>query len=100
MRKSFMGAVAGCVAAASPCAAADLSRLSDTEPARIGPSVSAYVAVPLRFGPNRQSRPHLGMRLSFLRMQQDQSFGLVRVGGSDVLDLQLARRAPPTLLVA
>lgn len=100
MRKRFIGAVAGLVAAVSPCAAADLSRLPDTEPARIGASVSAYLAIPLHFGPSQRSRPHLGMRLSFLRVQQDQSFGLTRVGGSDVLDLQLARRAPPTLLVA
>lgn len=100
MHQKFIGAVAGFVAAASPCAAADLSRLPDTEPARIGASVSAYLTIPLTVSRNERSRPHLGMRMSFVRMQQDQSLGLTRVAGSDVLDLQLARRAPPTLLLA
>ena len=100
MRKRFIGAVAGFVAAASPCAAADLSRLPDTESARMGASVSAYLAIPLTFGPHRRSQPHLGMRMSFVRMQGDQSLGLTRVEGSDVLDLQLTGRAPPTLFLA
>lgn len=100
MRRSFIAAAAGFMAAASPCAAADMSRFADMEPARVGASVSAYLRIPFVRSSSERSRPHWGMRMSVIHSQQD---SLTRAGQrdrADVLDLRLTGMASPTLLVA
>ena len=100
MRHRFIAAIAGLVAAASPCAAEDLGRFTDGQPARMGASVAAYLRIPFAVSASERTRPHLGMRMSFVHSQPGSAFGLGRVDRADVVDLRITGLPAPTLLVA
>lgn len=100
MRKRII-AVAACLTTASgPCAAADISPLTNSESARMGATVSAYLRIPFVRRPNERLRPHLGMRMAVVHSARDSLVPARRADRADVLDLRLTGLTAPTLLVA